>query len=206
MRSPGETNAGAPTLDPADPHTITRLLQGIRDGQEEAAHALLPLVYGQLHGLSEAIFLGENPGHTLQPTALVHEAWLKLAGHLDDLSDRTHFFAVASRAMRQVLTDHARSARRQKRGGSARRVTLDDHSGGDGASGGRADLDLVDLEDSLARLADLNTRHARMVELRLLGGLTIAETASTLDVSHATVERDWVTVRAWLRRELGRSA
>ena len=155
------------------PHTITRLLHGIRDGDEDAASALLPLVYGQLHGLAEAIFRGENPGHTLQPTALVHEAWLKLAGHLDSLNDRTHFYAVASRAMRQVLTDHAKSARRQKRCGTARRVTLDDHLQSDDrkAGTGSRELDLVDLEDSLAKLARLDARHARMVELRLLGGL-----------------------------------
>lgn len=192
-----------------DPQTITRLLQGARNGEQDSAHALLPLVYAQLRGLSEAIFRAENPGHTLQPTALVHEAWLKLAGHLDSLADRTHFFAVASKAMRQVLTDHARTARRSKRGGNALRVTLDGQLPPDdarNAQSGQHELDLVDLEDSLAKLAKLNERHARMVELRLLGGLTIDETATALGTSHATVERDWVTVRGWLRRELGRTA
>jgi RNA polymerase sigma factor (TIGR02999 family) len=185
-----------------DPQTITRLLRDAGEGRPQAVDDLLPLVYAELHGLSAALFSQERQGHTLQPTAVIHEAWMKLVGHLGQLEDRTHFFAIASRAMRQVLTDHARSARRLKRGGNARAVTLDEQFV-EADGGGGVELDLVDLEDSLQRLSALNARHARMVELRVLGGLTIAETAAALEVSPATIERDWFQARAWLRRELG---
>jgi RNA polymerase sigma factor (TIGR02999 family) len=185
-------------LLPPDPKTITRLLHEARAGEAEAVSSLLPLVYTELQSLAQALFANERKGHTLQPTALIHEAWLKLAPNLDGVEDRRHFFAIASRAMRQVLTDHARTAKRQKRGEGKRCVTLDEQLVG----ANKTALDLIDLEDSLERLAALNERHAHMVELRVFGGLTIPETAETLGVSHATVERDWFTVRAWLRREL----
>jgi RNA polymerase sigma factor (TIGR02999 family) len=184
-----------------DPKTITRLLHEARAGKSEAVGALLPLVYDELQGLAQGYFSKERKGHTLQPTALIHEAWIKLAGELGRTDDRREFFACAARAMRQVLIDHARTARRDKRGSGARRVTLD----GELVAGDAPAMDLVDLDDTLQRLAALNARHARMVELRLFGGLTIPETAETLGVSTATVERDWYTVRAWLRRELGRA-
>lgn len=190
-------------MQPDAPRTITRLLHGARSGKPEAAGQLLGLVYEGLKDAAVSLFASQHNGHTLQPTALIHEAWMKLAGHLagsaDEIRDRQHFFAVASRAMRQVLTDHARKAGRQKRGDGNRRVTLQEPALGQRDNG----VDLVDLEDSLARLAELNERHARMVELRILGGLTIPETADILGVSHATIERDWFTVRSWLRRELG---
>jgi RNA polymerase sigma factor (TIGR02999 family) len=186
-----------------DPQTFTLLLREARDGQSGAVNAVLPLVHSELQGLARGLFANERSDHTLQPTALINEAWMKLAGHAGEVEDKRHFFALASRAMRQVLTDHARRVGRQKRGDGAKRITLDQpvtpHLGDDG-------LDLVDLEDSLERLAALNERHARMVELRVFGGLTIPEAAEALGVSHATVERDWFTVRAWLRRELCRPA
>ncbi|MEM7306942.1 MAG: ECF-type sigma factor [Planctomycetota bacterium] len=185
----------------SDPETVTRLLCGIRSGEAGAAEALLPLVYDQLGALARQVFSDERRGHTLQPTALIHEAWVKLAGHLNALEDRRHFFALAARAMRQVLADHARGGARQKRGGDRRRITLD----GEVGTARERGLDLVELDDSLRRLAVLNKRHARVVELRVLGGLTIAETADVLDVSHSTVETDWFTAKAWLRRELARA-
>ena len=184
---------------PSKPQTVTRLLGDIRAGEESAVHELFPLVYEELRVLARACFGGERSGHTLQPTAVINEAWLKLSGGVDQIEDRHHFFALASRAMRQVLTDHARASKRMKRGGGAHRVTLDEQLHGACSRS----LDLIELDDTLERLASLNERHAKMVELRIFGGLTIPETAEALGVSHGTVERDWFTARAWLRRELG---
>lgn len=188
----------------AAPQTVTRLLRAVQQGEEAAAQALVPLIYDELHGLARGVFSRERrTGHTLQPTALVHEAWIKLAGHLDRregaVEDRRHFFLLASRAMRQVLADHARRVRRQKRGEGNLRVTLDTDMGAGGAEG----YDLIDLEDALARLGTLNERHAQVVELHLLAGLTIVETAAALGVSRAKVEGDWFTAKAWLRTRLG---
>ena len=179
---------------------ITRLIQDARNGGETAHAELMQLVYADLRKVAGAVFAAERANHTLQPTALVHEAWVKLAGQFGEVEDRKHFLAIASQAMRRVLTDHARGANREKRGGSARRVALPEEV----ASKGMGELDLFDLEDSLTKLAQLNERHARVVELRFLGGLTIQEVAEVLGVSHATVEADWFTARAWLRTELGR--
>jgi len=186
-----------------DPHSITHLLKNARSDEAGAAESLLSFVYDDLRGIARAVFARERHGHTLQPTALIHEAWLKVAGQLDGIEDRRHFFVVASRAMRQVLTDHARRVKRDKRGGRRLRVTLDE-----GASVGTAaneGVDLVDLDDSLTRLSILNERHASVVELRVLGGLSIAETAEALGVSRGTVQSDWLTAKSWLRVELGRA-
>ena len=177
--------------------SIARLLSEHRDGDESALPRLLPIVYSDLHRLARAIF-GGRAGHTLQPTALVNEAWLKIAGRVGHLEDRNHFLAVAARAMRQILSDHARQLRTQRRGSGNRGVTLIDVA--DGRSG--RDFDLIALDDSLSRLTTLNERHARVVELRYLAGLTIDETAEVLGVSHGTVEADWTMARAWLLREL----
>ncbi len=178
-----------------DPNTVTRLLQRVRAGEESAETSLLDLVYDELRGVASAIFAGERAGHTLQPTAVVHEAWLKLESHLDRVTDRVHFFAISSRAMRRILIDHSRRAR--ARGSKLERVTLS------GKLGEAADgIDLVDLSDLLDRLSNLNARHAQVVELRFLGGLTIPETAEVLGVSHGTVETDWVMARSWLRTQL----
>ena len=184
------------------PETITRLLHSARAGEAAAGESLLAITYAELGQIARLHFSSQPLGHTLQPTALVHEVWLKLAGHLDRVEDRRHFFALASQAMRQVLADHARGRDRTKRGSGRPRITLD-------SSMGMADttaIELVDLDDSLRRLATLNERHARVVELRIFGGLTIAETAEVLEVSHTTIESDWFTARAWLHTELGRSA
>lgn len=185
----------------SSPATVTRLLQGARAGEAGAAASLLALTYAELGQLARAHLSAQRADHTLQPTALVHEAWLKLAAHLDGFADRRHFFAIASRAMRQVLADHARTRARLKRLGGGRRITLD--QGIDEA--GAAAVDLVDLDDSLRRLAGLNERHARVVELRIFGGLTIDETAAELGVSHDTVEKAWFMAKAWLRTELART-
>lgn len=186
----------------ADPQTVTRLLQGVRGGDASAGASLAPLIYGELGSLAAQLFAKERHEHTLQPTALIHEAWVKLVGHLGRIEDRRHFFALASQAMRQVLADHARGAARLKRGGGRPGVTLDSQLGVGRGVGPGAAVDLVDLDDSLTRLAHLNARHARVVELRVLGGLTIAETAASLGVSEKTIERDWFMAKAWLRTEL----
>jgi RNA polymerase sigma factor (TIGR02999 family) len=185
-------------LSTPGPAQITQLLQQIGDGDDSAADELLPMIHGELRRLAEQAFAGQPRNQTLQPTALVNEAWLKLADRLGDFSGRKPFFIVAARAMRQVLADYARGRGREKRGGGRQAVTLDevmgwtpDHS-----------VNLVDLDDSLDKLGRLNERHARVVELRFFGSLTIPETADVLGVSTATVEADWNMARAWLRREL----
>ncbi|MFT5289857.1 MAG: RNA polymerase sigma-70 factor (ECF subfamily) [Planctomycetota bacterium] len=181
-----------------DPKTLTRMLQSAREGEESAVQSLLPVVYSELRALAGRLFSGERKEHTLQPTALIHEAWMKLVGHMDSIDDRAHFFAIASQAMRQVLTDHARGLATQKRGGHYERIALGEGLGALDA----AEIDLVDLDDSLSRLTKLNPRHGRVVELRILGGLTIAEAAKVLEVSDNTIERDWLMAKAWLRTEL----
>lgn len=177
---------------------ITNLLQHARGGDVVAVNTLLERAYSELGAMARLHLASERGGHTLQPTALVHEVWLKLAGSFAEISDRAHFFALASRSMRRVLTDHARTRGRQKRGGSGVRVTLDAQA----IASNDTSVDCVDLADALSQLERLNERHARVVELRVLGGLTIAETAAELEVSHATIERDWFTARAWLRMQL----
>ena len=172
----------------------TRLLEALRAGDESAAAPLVELLYHELYAMARARV---RPGKTLQPTALVHEVWLKLNGQLGSFHDRRHFLAVASRAMRQVLANAARDARTLKRGGDRFGVTLGAEVGAPAA-----EIDLVALDDSLRRLAELDERQGRIVELRFLCSLTIAETAEVLGVSTTTVEDDWAMARAWLRREL----
>lgn len=189
-------------IDSPNPGDITRLLQSARDGEATAAESLLTLAYKQLSGLARSQMAHERRDHTLQPTALVHEAWLKLGTHIGHAEDRHQFFAIAAQAMRRILTDYARKRNCLKREGARIRIVLDPGLSLSTDTG----FDLVDLDDSLNRLAALDARHARVVELRIFGGLTIAETAEVLGVSHTTVETDWFTARAWLRTELGRIA
>jgi RNA polymerase sigma-70 factor (ECF subfamily) len=189
----------APPPEPT-PQAVTLLLQSARDGSSTAQESLLAMTYEQLNGLARKHFGSQRQDHTLQPTALVHEAWLKLAGHIEQIQDRQHFFAIASRAMRQVLADHAKGQNRQRRAGNHNHVTLSGVAGT-----GQTDVSLVELDETLTRLASRNERHARVVELRLFGGLTIEEAATELQVSHATIENDWLMAKAWLRRELAQS-
>jgi RNA polymerase sigma factor (TIGR02999 family) len=177
---------------------VTALLSRIRGGDDGAARNLADMVYHELRGLAGAIM--RSPGSaSLNPTSLVHEAWLKMAGNLGGANDRAHFFAIAAQAMRQILADHARAAKRLKRGGGAARLTLD---GERVEAAPETSVDLVAFHDSLERLASLNERHAKVVELRVLGALTIEETAEALGVSPGTVKSDWSMARAWLLREL----
>jgi RNA polymerase sigma factor (TIGR02999 family) len=175
------------------------LLERARGGQEPAIEQLVPLVYGELRRIAARHLRRERPGGTLQATALVHEAYLRLLKD-EDLSfqNRAHFFGIAARSMRQILVEHARARGAGKRGGERQRVTLDEGA----AAVPGPDVDLLALNEALDRLAAVNPQHARIVELRFFGGLTNEEAAAALDVSPATVKRAWAVARAWLFREL----
>jgi RNA polymerase sigma factor (TIGR02999 family) len=177
---------------------VTALLHAWRDGDPSAFERLTPIVYAELRRRARHCLRRERPDHTLRPTALVHEAYLRLV-HLDDVSwhDRAHFFALAARLMRRILVDQARAHRYRKRGGGAPTVTFDEAL----AISARAP-DVVALDDALEVLARHDARKARVVEMRFFGGLTNVEIARALNVSTDTVTRDWQIARLWLRREL----
>lgn len=178
---------------------VTRMLKQASAGDESAINRLLPMVYDELRALAESYLQRENPGHTLQATALVHEAYLRLVKQEDvEWQNRAHFFALAAQAIRRILVDHARGRGRAKRGGDRERVTLD----GDVALTSDRDVDLIELDAALEKLARLHERQARIVELRFFGGLTLREAAEVLGVSPRTIDGDWSMARAWLRREL----
>ncbi len=178
--------------------TVTRLVERHRAGDAAALDELLGVVYGELRRLAAWQMRVERDGHTLQPTALVHEAYLRLAGEDPRWENRAHFFAVAAQVMRHVLVDHARARKADKRGGAATHVVLDEAL--DVATS--QDVDVLALHEALERLASVDPQLARVVELRYFGGLTVPEVAEVVGVSRATVEREWVTARAWLRKEL----
>ena len=185
----------------SDSHAITLCLQRLRSGDQAAMHEMLPLVYAELRALAGHLMRGDRPGHTLQPTALVHEAWLKVAKALDGGGgprDRQHFLAVATKAMRQVLVNHARDRRAQKRGSGQARVALDDVVDAIEATTG----DVVAWSDLLDRLAAEHPRPAQIVELRVFGGLLVEEVAQALDLAPSTVKADWRFARAWLQTKL----
>jgi RNA polymerase sigma factor (TIGR02999 family) len=186
----------------ADSGEVTRLLGEMGRGNEDAANQLLPLVYDELRRLARSYFRRERSDHTLQPTALVHEAWFRLAGQREAPSNRGHFMAVAATQMRRILLDHARKHKADRRGGDAERVLLEDTM----AVCGPRELDVIALDAALNRLAQLDSNQAHLVELRFFGGLSVEETAETLGVSTATVKRSWSSARAFLRRELEGSA
>ncbi|MFO0837282.1 MAG: ECF-type sigma factor [Phycisphaerae bacterium] len=167
-----------------------------------AISELMPLIYSELRALAAAQLRRERPGHTLQPTALVHEAFLRLAAQTRaEFRDREHFFAVAAEAIRRVLVDHARARQADKRQAAGQRLTI--HAALDAAEAiGGGELNLLGLDDALTRLAALNERQSKVVELRFFGGLSIEETARALEVSEGTVKGDWRLARAWLEREL----
>ena len=178
---------------------VTVLLERWGGGDEGALDELMPLVYAELRRLASSYLRREREGHTLQPTALVNEAYLKLVDQRQArFSSRAHFFGVAAQLMRRILVDHARAHRAGKRGGSKFAVTL----GHADEIASAPDTDILAVHDALERLAALDAQQARIVELRFFGGLSIEETAEVLGVGHATVERDWKMARAWLRREL----
>lgn len=178
---------------------VTRVLARLHAGDHDAVEALLPLVYEELRDLAARVFRGQR-GHTLQPTALVNEAYLKLAGHDGTgWNDRAHFLAVAATAMRQVLLNHARDRRAEKRGGDdVRRVTLDRVL----ATLEEENVSFLDLDDAITRLSAVSERQARLVELRVFGGLTLEESARVLSITLKRVRIDWQFAKAWLKREL----
>jgi RNA polymerase sigma factor (TIGR02999 family) len=183
-----------------DTHTVTRILADFGTG-EDAARELLPRVYDELRRLAASHFEDERPDHTLQPTALVNEAFLRMAD--DDairVTNRAHFFRLASKVMRQILVDHARGKDARKRGGMGERITLDDSF----PSPTGPEVDLLVLEEALERLTRFSPDKARLVELRFFGGLTIEEAAGALNISRTQATREWRTARAWLADELSK--
>jgi RNA polymerase sigma factor (TIGR02999 family) len=181
---------------------VTNLLIEWRSGDHAALERLIPIVYQELRRVARARLRSEGEEHTLQTTALVHEAYLRLVG-LDRmaLENRTHFFAMAARLMREILVDHARRKHAAKRGGGVTVCTLDEMDAGGGGSESSI-VDVLALDEALVDLGALDERLARVVELRFFAGLSIAETATALGVSAATVERDWTVAKAWLLQRL----
>jgi RNA polymerase sigma-70 factor, ECF subfamily len=178
---------------------VTEVLAQMRDGDKRAADKLLPLVYDEFRALARHYLAQERANHTLQPTALVHEAYMKLVDQTRvDWQGRSHFFAVAAQAMRRILVDHARARQRDKRGGGRARVVLDEAV----ALSPQKDEDVLALDEALERLAKLDARQAKVVELRFFGGMNVDEVAAALGVSKRTIEGDWTFARAWLSREL----
>ena len=182
-----------PSSDP-----VSELLSKWRPEERDLLQTLVPLVYRELRRLAHHYLRDERPGHTLQTTALVHEAYLRLQKGPTRYENRAHFFAISAQLMRQILVDHARGQRAAKRGGGNEKVTLDDACG---LMKGRA-VDLITLDDALNGLARLDPHQSRIVELRFFGGLSIEETAEALGVSSATVKRHWATARLWLYQEM----
>lgn len=178
------------------------LIRHAAAGDQDAARRLLPHVYDELRRLAASLLAGRGPCVTLQPTAIVHDAFIKLAGARADVSTPTHFRALAAVAIRQVIIDHARGRARVKRGGDHRRIELSDEV----ALTGSSTFDAESIDHALAELAALDPRAARIVELRFFGGLTEAEIAAHLDVSERTVRNDWAMARAWLRAALARES
>ena len=182
---------------------VTGLLQQWQAGNAEALEQLLPLVYDELRRVARARLRQEQPGHTLQATALVHEAYLRLMGPGHPTpQNRTHLFAVAARLMRQILVDHARKKQARKRGGGAPAITLHDAN----LAPGMAMVDILALDEALGELTALDARLCQVVELKFFAGLTINETAEALNVSAATVERDWTVAKACLHQRSSSSS
>jgi RNA polymerase sigma factor (TIGR02999 family) len=178
---------------------ITRILRAWSGGNREAVDDLMPLVYDELHKVAAQYLRKQRPDHTLQPTALVNEAYLKLVD-ISNVSweDRAHFFAVASQTMRHVLVDHARGRNRDKRGGGAQKLSLDEAI----SFSKNQEVDLLLLDDAMRALAEIDEQQSRIVELRFFGGLTVEETAVVLHISPATVKREWRIAKAWLHNRM----
>lgn len=182
--------------------SVTRLLHSWREGRESALDELMPLVYGELRRLAAAYLRRERFGHTLQPTALVHEAYVRLVdASIADMDTRGRFYGIAAHLMRQILVDHARRRKAAKRG-SGRQVSLDEAGG---QANGHQFFDLLALDQALNALAELDPRQSRIVEMRFFAGLREEEIAEALGMSLRTVKRDWATAKAWLHGELAGS-
>jgi RNA polymerase sigma factor (TIGR02999 family) len=199
-RTGGQIAAGT---RPADPEEVNQLLADWSHGDCAALEKLTPLVYRELRRLAHRYMEGQRPNHTLQTTALVNEAYLRLADQKRaNFTSRSHFFAVAAKAMRQILVNHAKASQRQKRGGGAAKLELDEAA----LISPEQPREILDLNEALERLATLDSRKAQVVELRYFGGLKQEEIAEVLKISTVTVRRDWVFARAWLYSELHSAA
>jgi RNA polymerase sigma factor (TIGR02999 family) len=186
----------------SESNEITQWLPTCQGGDPIALEKLLPLVYDELHRQAASFFNRERSGHTLQPTALVHEVYLRLAKQHDmQWQNRAHFFAVAARMMRRILVSHARARRAAKRGGTDERITIDAEL----AAAPERDLNLLALDEALQKLETFDSTKSRMVELRFFSGLTVNETAEVMGLSPRSVDRQWQTARAWLYREMANS-
>lgn len=178
---------------------ITEVLDAISQGDHVATDRLMPLVYDELREIAASYMRKQHVGHTLRSTALVNEAYIKLCGvSQPDWKSRTHFFAAGAQAMRRILVDHARAKSREKRGGAWKRIEFDEELLGEQ----QKQEDILAIDEALSKLAKLDARQAKIVELRFFAGLTVAEVAEALGISKRTVELDWKMIRAWLRREL----
>lgn len=184
----------------SDQTNITRLLQDVRNGNKQALDALYPRVYDQLRDIARRQLALEHRGHTLRKTSLVHELYLKLIDQSEvEWGDRAHFFALASRCMRQILVDYARKKSAERRGGKRRGITLDED---------RLDIDqhaeeLIEMNDLIDKLSRYNERRSKVVEMRFFGGMTIPEISEVLNVNSRTIDRDWAKAKTWLYSELG---
>lgn len=182
-----------------DDHRVTELLLGWSEGDDESRERLMDIVYQELRRIAGAQLRGERSGHTLQATALVNEAYLRLVDqNRVQWKNRAHFFGIAARLMRRILVDHARRQRAEKRGGGATVLVINE----DVVAGPERDFDLVALDDALEKLQSFDARAAHLVELRFFGGLTIEETSEVMELSPATIKREWSTARAWLHHEI----
>jgi RNA polymerase sigma factor (TIGR02999 family) len=185
---------------PPNPDEVSQLILDWADGDQAALDRLIPLVYNELRRLAHHYMRREHPGHTLQTTALVDEAYLRLVDQTHThWKSRAQFFGIAAQLMRRILVDHARSHLYAKRGGGARKVALEDVA----VLSPQRGADLIALDDALERLSSIDPRKSHVVELRYFGGLSVEETAEILEVSAITVKRDWLVAKAWLRREIG---
>ena len=181
---------------------VTQLLEKFQPGDRQTADRLFAQVYTEMRARAAGYLRRERKSHTLQPTALVHEAYLELVDQTRvDWRGKVHFLAIAAQAMRRILVDHARRRAATKRGGNRHRIALDDNL----VIESHRDVDLLALEDALTKLAKLDPRQTQMIELRFFGGLSVAQVAKVMGISKRTVEREWTMVRAWLRRELSLS-
>lgn len=186
----------------SETHKITQMLHKWSDGNREALEELMPLVYQELHRQATRYLRRERQGHTLQTTALIHEAYLKLIDQRAvNWQSRTHFFAIAAQLMRRILVDHARTKNREKRGGDFLIMPLEEAAL---IAGNEKSVDLIALDQALNRLAEIDEQQARIVELRYFSGLTLEDTAEALKISRSTVVQDWNMAKAWLHRELTR--
>lgn len=188
--------------EPDTAQEISRILREWSEGNADASDELMPLVYEELRLQASRYLRRERQGHTLQTTALIHEAYLKLVDqHEVNWQNRSHFFGIAAKAMKRILVDYARARNREKRGGRDENVPLDEALA---AVSEEKSREIIALDEALSRLAEFDARQAEIVSLRYFGGFSIAETAASLGISEATVKREWNSAKAWLKREVSR--